>query len=53
MALAVIAGGLGVPVWLELRRRPRAPRRWSLHVKLTVVTSAILLVAGTVILTAL
>ena len=53
VALAVIAGGLGVPVWLEVRRHPRAPRRWSLHVKLTVVTSAILLAVGTGLLTAL
>ena len=53
VALAVIAGSLGVPVWLELRRRPRSPRRWSLHVKLTVVTSAILLAGGTALLTAL
>lgn len=49
---AIIAGGLGVPVWLELRRRARTPSRWSLHVKLTLATSGILLVAGAVAVTA-
>lgn len=53
LSAAIIAGGLGVPVWLELWRRPRSPARWALHVKLTLVTSGILLVAGAVILTAL
>jgi trk system potassium uptake protein TrkH len=53
VALAVIAGGLGIPVWLELRRRARTPRRWSLHTKLTLVTSAILLVGGSALITTL
>lgn len=51
IALAIIAGGLGFPVWLELGRRPRF-RRWSLHAKLTVLATAALVVAGTVALTA-
>lgn len=42
----VIIGGLGFPVLTELRRRLRTPRRWSLHTKLTVVTTATLLVVG-------
>lgn len=46
IALAIIAGGIGFPVWLELWRI-RAPRRWSLHTKLTLVVTAILLVVGT------
>ena len=46
IALAIIAGGLGFPVWLELWRI-RTPRRWSLHTKLTLVVTAVLLVAGT------
>ena len=53
VSLAIIAGGLGVPVWLELWRKPRQPGRWALHVKLTLVTSGLLLVAGTVVLTLL
>lgn len=52
IAIAVIAGGLGFPVILELRRQLGQPRRWSLHTKLTVWTSAALLVAGTVFVTA-
>lgn len=48
VAAAVILGGIGFPVILELRRH-LAPRTWSLHAKLTVSTSAVLLVAGTVL----
>jgi trk system potassium uptake protein len=42
----LIAGGLGFPVWLELRRELRRPARWSLHVKLTLLTTGALLVGG-------
>ncbi|WP_199520993.1 TrkH family potassium uptake protein [Jiangella anatolica] len=48
IAVSVICAGLGFPVLLELRHRWRSPRRWTLHTQLTVVTSALLLVAGTV-----
>lgn len=47
IAVAVILGGIGFPVVLELRRQFRRPRRWSLHTKLTLSTSVVLLVAGT------
>lgn len=53
IALAIILSSVGFPVWLELRRRPRQPRRWTLHTKLTLATTALLLVAGFVVLTAL
>ena len=43
---AIILGGIGFPVLLELRRRFRAPRRWSLHTKLTLLMTAILLLGG-------
>lgn len=52
IAVAVIAGGLGFPVLLELRRSLGTPRDWSLHTKLTVTVSGALLVAGTVFITA-
>lgn len=52
IAVAVIAGGLGFPVLLELRRQLRAPRRWSLHTKLTLGTYAGLLLAAMVFVTA-
>lgn len=43
---AIIAGGLGFPVWLEVRRLPRGPRRWSLHTKLTLAVTGALLAIG-------
>ncbi|MGH3031478.1 MAG: TrkH family potassium uptake protein [Gaiellaceae bacterium] len=46
VALAIVAGGLGFPVWLELRRRFRAPRSWTLHTKLTLAGTFFLLVFG-------
>jgi len=52
VAFAVIVGGLGFPVLFELRRHLAHPPRWSLHTKLTVLTTAGLLVAGTVFVTA-
>lgn len=53
IAAAVIAGGLGFPVWSDLRRRPRAPSRWSLHTKLTLAVTGALLALGTLALTVL
>lgn len=52
ISVAVIFGGLGFPVLLELRRHYRTPRGWSLHTKLTVGTSAALLAGGTLFVTA-
>ena len=46
VAFAIIAGGLGFPVWVELRRELTKPGRWSLHTKLTLVMTAALLVVG-------
>lgn len=49
---AVIIGGLGFPVILEiLRRRTRRGRRWSLHTRITVLTYGALLVIGTIAVT--
>jgi trk system potassium uptake protein TrkH len=48
VALTIIIGGLGVPVWLDVTRRDRQPRRWTLHTKLTLLVTAALLVLGTV-----
>jgi trk system potassium uptake protein len=47
ICVAVIAGGIGFPVLFELRRRWRTPRVWSVHTRLTVYGSLILLVLGT------
>lgn len=47
IAIAVIVGGIGFPVILEVRRELRHPRRWSLHTKLTLTWTAVFLVGGT------
>jgi trk system potassium uptake protein TrkH len=52
IAAAVIIGGIGFPVIFELRRELRTPRRWSVHTKTTLVTTALLLVGGTGLVTA-
>ncbi|WP_232376642.1 TrkH family potassium uptake protein [Amycolatopsis aidingensis] len=52
--IALVSGGLGFPVLFELGRRMRHHRRgragirWSLHTKITLLVSAVLLVVGTV-----
>lgn len=46
IGIAVLAGSLGFPVILVMAKKWRRPRRWSVHVKLTLVTSALLLVAA-------
>ena len=45
LSVAVIAGGIGFPVLTELIRRTR-PSRWTVHTRITVYGSLILLVAG-------
>ncbi len=55
VAVGIVAGGLGVPVWADLTRRRRlglARPRWSLHTRLTLLGTAILLVLGIVVVTA-
>jgi Trk-type K+ transport system membrane component len=46
IAGAVVLGSLGFPVLFELAREFRTPRRWSVHTKITVVFSGLLLVGG-------
>ncbi len=50
ISVAVIIGGIGFPVILELSRRTRI-RRWSLHTRLTLTMTAVLLVGGTLFVT--
>lgn len=50
---AVILGGLGFPVIMELRRRIVFPRRWTLNTRTVVVGSVVLLVGGAITLTVL
>ncbi|WP_240804766.1 TrkH family potassium uptake protein [Cupriavidus oxalaticus] len=44
--VAIIVGGIGFPVLHDLRDKVSDPRRWSLHSKLTLSVTAILLVTG-------
>ncbi len=53
VGLAVILGGLGFPVFLELRRHYRLPRAWGLTTRLVLVGTAALLLGGWVTITAL
>lgn len=46
LMLGVIAGAIGFPVIYALSRNLKNPRRWSLHVKLTLITFALLFIAG-------
>jgi trk system potassium uptake protein len=52
VALAVIIGGIGFPVWAELSRRPGPLARWSIHTKITLSATALLLLIGIVAITA-
>ncbi|MBX9460082.1 MAG: hypothetical protein KL785_01995 [Brevundimonas sp.] len=46
LAVAIIVSGLGFPVINELRSEWRTPDRWSIHARLTVYGTIVLLVAG-------
>jgi potassium uptake TrkH family protein len=48
ISVAVIVGGLGFPVVMELAREWRNPRRWSALTRVTVVMTASLLAGATV-----
>ena len=54
ITLAIIIGGLGFPVLVELlrSRRSRSTRTWSLHTRLTLLMTGALLVGGTLFITA-
>ncbi|MET0266153.1 MAG: potassium transporter TrkG [Duganella sp.] len=46
LMLAIVVGGIGFPVLHDLRTRWHDPRHWSLHTKLTLAATAVLLVGG-------
>lgn len=53
ISLAVILGGIGLPVIAEVMRAirlRRRPRRWSVHTRITLGMTAVLLVGGTLFL---
>lgn len=49
---AVVIGALGFPVLHELRNEMFQPQRWSIHTKITLYGSAVLLLAGLVTVSA-
>ena len=50
IVLGVFIGSLGFPVILNIAQRRRDLERWSLHSKLTLTTSAMLVVVGAVLI---
>ncbi|BDI21336.1 TrkH family potassium uptake protein [Herbiconiux sp. L3-i23] len=48
LMIGVVLGGLGFPVIYALSKNFKRPRRWSLHVKLTLLTTGILFLLGAV-----
>lgn len=52
IAVAVIIGGLGFPVLFQLRREFGRPLHWSMNTNLVLTGTALLLVGGTVFITA-
>lgn len=53
LCAAIILGGLGFPVIMQLRRRFRTPRLWSMHTSIVVWATSVLLVLGTGMILAL
>ena len=46
LCVPVIIGGIGYPVLVQVARQPRRPRAWTLHAKITLVTTGLLLATG-------
>jgi len=53
ISVAIILGSLGFPVLFELRHNWRHPSRWSIHAKIVLLGTAMLIVGGTAALTAM
>ncbi|WP_196834039.1 TrkH family potassium uptake protein [Mycetocola sp. CAN_C7] len=53
IAAAIILGGLGFPVIMQLRKHLRSPLKWSMNTRLVVWGTVVLLLGGTVYITAL
>lgn len=53
LCAAIILGGLGFPVIIQLLREFRRPLRWNMNTRLVLTMSAVLLVVGTVYITVL
>jgi trk system potassium uptake protein TrkH len=53
IAASIILGGLGFPVIMQLRKHFRTPLKWSMNTRLVLWGTIVLLVGGTVYITAL
>ncbi|MFC3491802.1 TrkH family potassium uptake protein [Glycomyces rhizosphaerae] len=49
LCIGTILGGLGMPVIFEMTRRRWGPAKWSVHTKLTLAGSGILLLGGWIV----
>jgi hypothetical protein len=52
ICLAIIAGGLGFPVIIQLTRGELKPKNWTIHLRLTIYGTLFLLAAGTALFAA-
>ncbi|WP_306919557.1 MULTISPECIES: TrkH family potassium uptake protein [unclassified Arthrobacter] len=52
ICLAIIAGGLGFPVIIQLTRGELKPKNWTTHLRLTIYGTLFLLAAGTALFAA-
>lgn len=53
LCAAIILGGLGFPVLMQLRKEFRRPLHWSMNTKIVIWATVVLLVAGTAYITAI
>lgn len=53
LSAAIIIGGLGFPVLMQLRRYWRVPLKWTMNTRIVLSFTVILLLAGTVYITAI
>lgn len=53
IAAAIILGGIGFPVILQLRKHLRSPLKWTMNTRLVLLGTITLLAAGTVYVTAI
>lgn len=49
LAATIVVGGLGLPVWVQIVDRRRRPASWSLHAKLTLLATGVLILGGWVL----
>lgn len=52
IAFGLIIGGIGFPVLFDILQRWRRPRTWSVHTKITLLGTLILIFSGTIMMTA-